>query len=130
MTLEKKIQIVMSHPVYPSISGKSAKRSAYGMIHKTKALQLLIFNHSNWTTYRQADFSRSRTDEFQPPLQVFKRSPQKQEPASLHFLKEQAPPGRTRRVPPRSSAAEAHVAAGPSSTNGHISAGMIPEIHL
>lgn len=43
-------------PVHPSISEKRMKHSAYGMIYKTKALQLLILNHSNWTTYRQADF--------------------------------------------------------------------------
>lgn len=38
LTLEMKIQIVMSHPVYPSISEKTMKHSAYGMIYKTKAL--------------------------------------------------------------------------------------------
>lgn len=38
LTLEMKIQIVKSHP---SISKKTMKCSAYGMIYKTKVLQLL-----------------------------------------------------------------------------------------
>lgn len=75
LTLEMKIQIVKSHPVYPSISKKTTKHSACGMIYKTKALQVLILNHGNWTTYRQADFFWSRSDEFQLLLRVFKRSP-------------------------------------------------------
>lgn len=75
LTLEMKIWIVMSHPGYPSIRDKTMKHSACGMIWKTKALQLLILNHSNWTMHSKADWFWSRSDEFQPPLQLFKGSP-------------------------------------------------------
>lgn len=53
------IQIVMSHPLDPSISEKT-KCSAYRMIYKCKALQRLILNHSDRTMYRQVDFFGAR----------------------------------------------------------------------
>lgn len=56
LTLEMEIQIVMSHSVYPSIIEKTMKCSAYRMIYKSKALRLLILNHSDRTMYRQADY--------------------------------------------------------------------------